>query len=77
MRKRSAVDNKTARPAESIREAVNVKEIKAVSFVSEESGPVPTDSLDEKQREALSRWLRITYLTELCRGKASVRWVSE
>ena len=45
-----------------------------VSYVSGENGPIPADSLDEGQRETLSRWLRITYLTELCRGKAEVRW---
>ena len=48
-----------------------------VSFVSGENGPVAVESLDEHQREALSRWLRETWLTELCRGKASAAWMEE
>ena len=51
-----------------------MKEISVMSFVCRESGPVPVESLDEAQREAFSRWLRETYLTELCRGKADVQW---
>ncbi len=54
-----------------------MKEIKVVSFVSGENGPVAVESLDEHQREALSRWLRETWLTELCRGKASAAWMEE
>ena len=51
-----------------------MKEISAESFVCGENGPMPVETLDEEQREAFSRWLRETYLTELCRGKAVVRW---
>ena len=49
-----------------------MKEINVVSFVCGENGPIPVESLDERQREAFSRWLRETYLTELCRGKAEL-----
>ena len=51
-----------------------MKEIKAAGFVWGENGPIPIESLDEVQRKAFSRWLRETYLTELCRGKAIVQW---
>lgn len=51
-----------------------MKEISVVSFVCGENGPLPIESLDEARRETFSRWLRETYLTELCRGKAEVRW---
>ena len=53
---------------------MDVKEIRVESFVCCENGPIPIESLDETQREAFSRWLRETYLTELCRGKAVVQW---
>ena len=51
-----------------------MKDIRVVSLVCGEKGPIPIESLDEAQREAFSRWLRETYLTELCRGKADVQW---
>lgn len=54
-----------------------MKKIKVVSFVCGESCPVPVETLDAEKREALSRWLRETYLTELCRGKAEVSWRPE
>ena len=53
---------------------MDVKEISVVGFVCGENGPIPIESLDKAQREAFSRWLRETYLTELCRGKAIVQW---
>ena len=56
---------------------MDVKEISAESFVCGENGPMPVETLDEEQREAFSRWLRETYLTELCRGKAEVSWRPE
>ena len=54
-----------------------MKEIRVESFVCGENGPIPIESLDAIQREAFSRWLRETYLTELCRGKAEVSWRPE
>ena len=54
---------------------MDVKEIRVVRFVSGENSSIPTESLDEKQREAFSRWLRETYMTELCRGKAQTGWL--
>ena len=53
---------------------MDVKEIRVESFVCCENGPIPIESLDKAQREAFSRWLRETYLTELCRRKAVVQW---
>ena len=63
-------------PGNTMREvtAEDVKEIRVVSLVCGEKGPIPIESLDEAQREAFSRWLRETYLTELYRGKADVQW---
>ena len=52
-----------------------MKDIRVVSLVCGEKGPVPIESLDEAQREAFSRWLRETYMTELCRGKAQTGWL--
>ena len=31
---------------------------------------VDVDTLSDEQREKLGSWLRVTYLNELCRGKA-------
>ena len=49
--------------------------ITVISFVSGKEGdPVPTEALNDQQRQDLSRWLRETWLTELCRGRAEVDW---
>ena len=51
-----------------------MEQIIVVSCVSGKEEPIPTETLNEQQRQALSRWLRETWLTELCRGRAEVRW---
>lgn len=51
-----------------------MKEISTARFVSGENGPIPVEAMDKEQLEALSRWLRETYMTELCRGKAVIQW---
>ena len=51
-----------------------MKRITVVSYVSGKEGPVPVETLDEQQRQDLSRWLRQTWLSELCRGRAEVSW---
>lgn len=33
----------------------------------------PTEALSHAQREVLARWLKETYLNELCRGQAVFR----
>jgi len=35
-----------------------------------DGGEVDVDTLGDEQREKLGTWLRVTYLNELCRGKA-------
>ena len=35
-----------------------------------DGGEVDVDTLSDEQREKLGTWLRVTYLNELCRGKA-------
>lgn len=45
-----------------------------VSCVSGKGEPIPTETLSEQQRQDLSRWLRQTWLTELCRGRAEISW---
>ena len=52
-----------------------MKEIITARFVSGENGPIPVEAMDKEQLEALSRWLRETYMTELCRGKAQTGWL--
>ena len=48
--------------------------IRAESLIETEEETVPVDSLNEAQKRDLSRWLKMTYLTELCRGRAKVTW---
>jgi hypothetical protein len=51
--------------------------IRAVSYIQGEDGAVPTDALTAAERKDLSRWLRMTWLSELCRGRAKVTWAKK
>ena len=50
------------------------KMIQAESFIRQEDRRIPVDSLSESEQRDLSRWLRQTWLSELCRGRAEVVW---
>ena len=49
------------------------KPITAESYVIRDGVLISVDSLSEKERETLARRIRLTYLTELCRGQAEVK----
>ena len=48
--------------------------IRTESCILREGEQVPVGSLTETDRRELSRWLRMTWLTELCRGRAEINW---
>lgn len=47
--------------------------IQGVSRVFVGETLTPTEALSHAQREVLARWLKETYLNELCRGQAVFR----
>lgn len=48
--------------------------IRTESYILREGRQIPVGSLCETDRQELSRWLRMTWLTELTRGRAEVTW---
>lgn len=51
--------------------------IQTESYVVQENEPHPVSLLPEEERQALARWLRMTWLTELSRGRAEVTWAQK
>ena len=50
------------------------REIVTESFVRKMDGAAAVGELRKGEREAFSRWLRETFLSELYRGEAQVAW---